>query len=105
MTAPVNNANFTTPVTREPREPRDTDARQDAAKAESSPAKPARDDSVTLSSRSAAPAADSRIQSSEDARATLERFKQQLADNPAAAIAAHGNLDAQATAGVLRLAA
>jgi len=103
MTGPINNANFTTPTTRDTRQP---DNRQGtSAKAEQKAAAPARDDSVTLTSRPAAASADTRIQTSEDARATLERFKQQLAENPAAAVAAHSNIDAQSAAGALSLAA
>jgi hypothetical protein len=103
MTSPVNNANFTSPATRDTRQ---VDNRQGAgAQAEQSPVAPPRDDSVTLTRRPAAPAAETRIQSSEDARATLERVKQQLADNPALAVAAHGNIDPQSAAGALRLAA
>lgn len=101
MTAPVNNANFTTPAAPGNRQgsPR---ADGDATAAQ---ARATRDDSLTLASRPTEPAADSGIASSDTARATLERLKQLLADDPAGALRAHGNIDPQSAAGTLSLAA
>lgn len=103
MTGPVNNANFTTPVTRDSRQ---TEARPDTGETTEQAATGAtRPDSLSLSSRAAEPAADTGIQSSDGARATLERLKQLLMDNPAGAVTAHGNIDPQSAAGALRVAA
>lgn len=104
MTAPVSNANFTTPASHEAR--RD-DLRPDGDRDDrtGTAASAPREDSVSLSTRSAAPAADAGIQSTRAARAVLERVKQLLAEHPAGAVQAHGNIDPQNAAGALRSAA
>lgn len=103
MTVPVNNANFTSPTAPETRQ---GGKRPDSAPRDAAPtAAASSDDRVKLSSRPAEPPADSGIATTEGARASLERLKQLLGDNPAGAVRAHGHIDPQSAASALSLAA
>lgn len=104
MTTPINNANFTSPISRDTHQT-GTRARTDTETAADVAPKTPRDDSVQLSQPTGELAPDSGLKTAEDARQTLERTKQLFAADPDAAISAFGNLDAAAAAGFLHQAA
>jgi hypothetical protein len=101
MTVPVNNANFTTSAgrdqgrldTRQGTAPRTTDRAAGPG------------DSVNLTTPAAQPAADTQLASLDDARAVLARVKQQIASNPAAALASQRGLNPTSAAMTLGSAA
>jgi len=97
MTDPVNNVKTTSPVTREPRQSGKQDSR--AADGAAQAGEAAR---VTLSAPPAPPPATDRIRDLPAARQTLDRLQQQIAANPAAALAGHRALAPDNTAGLLR---
>lgn len=103
MTAPVNNANFTTPASQTTRQP--TARQGGSADASTGNDGAARTDSVSLSGRATEATAESSIRSLGAAREAIERIKQLLGDDPGAAVAAFRGLDANTAAGALRTAA
>lgn len=101
MTAPIINANLTSPNSATSREGR---PRAKAASQERSAKATATQDTVAVRT-AAEPAADNGLTSPEQAQALLARTKQLLAASPNAGVAAHGGIDPEAVAGRLHRAA
>lgn len=111
MTAPINNANFTSPITTDPSKGRERAERGEVQSGEvesterehRTPAATGAD-SVQVTARTE-PAPDRGINTLDQALQSLARTRQLLTEQPAAAVAAHGNLDPASVAGSLHQAA
>jgi hypothetical protein len=101
MTVPVDNANFTTSAGRDNGR---LDKRPAAAAGEQTGV-PAQGEQVSLSAPPLEPVAETRLHSLDAARAVLEQVKQQIATDPAAALAGHRGLNPNAAAMTLVTAA
>lgn len=98
MTAPISNANLTSPASPDTRNAR---VRGETGNTDKTPATGSRDDAATVVKSPAPPAPDNGLDNLAQAKALLASTKQLLAASPGTGIAAHGGIDASSVAGSL----